>query len=66
VEACRESNADKFPNPQKPFPKRVPVIRPYHLLEYSSSGLRDAFSSGGGMGPEHQKTVDKNPLNHYG
>ncbi len=30
VEACTESNADKYPNPQKPFPKmypsRVPVV----------------------------------------
>ena len=24
VEACREANADKYPNPQKPFPKMVP------------------------------------------
>jgi Fe-S-cluster-containing dehydrogenase component len=24
VEACRETNAPKFPNPQKPFPKMIP------------------------------------------
>jgi ferredoxin len=25
VEACRETNAPKFPNPQKPFPKMIPA-----------------------------------------
>ena len=25
VEACRETNADKFPDPQKPFPKMLPA-----------------------------------------